>query len=277
MPRDAQQLTARRLVNWGQSAQTRAPDPVAATALIERLGVATLYPVSPELPDLLHAYTGDPTTKSDSSWDSPSGHVYTWRWELGRREAAFYTAIVRGRPTLVSWALLPAVLRLRGEPRSPEQIYQSGGLSEGAMRITRALQEEGGVLGTGELRKAAGFPTGKEQRAAFLKAVAELDALLLLAKVFSTEDQDMRHALTTVRYPEATEAARALDTSEAIDTLLAAYLPHAVYALPSPLAKHLGLSPALVRGGLERLVDAGRAEAATVPDLGECFIYLGGE
>ncbi|MGH2345121.1 MAG: hypothetical protein ACRDG4_07825 [Chloroflexota bacterium] len=58
--------------------------------------------------------------------------------------------------------------------------------------------------------------------------------------------------------------------------MLAVYLPHAVYALPGSLAKHLGLDPALVRGGLERLTADGRAEAATVPGLGECFIYLEG-
>ena len=274
---DAQALTARRLVNWGQSVQTRVPDPGAGAVLVERLGIATLYPVSPELPDLLHAYTGDPAAKPDSNWDSPSGEVYAWRWELGRREAAFYTAIVRGRPTLVSWALLPAVLRLRGDSGSPDQLYAGGLLSEGAIRIARALQNAGGVLGTSELRQAAGFPTGKEQRAAFLKAVAELDSRLLLAKVFSRDDQDMRHALTAARYPEATEAARALDAAEAIDAVLSAYLPHAVYALPVPLSKHLGLELAALRGGLERLAEAGRAEATSVPGLGECYVYLEGK
>jgi hypothetical protein len=277
MTLDGQTLTARRMVNWGQSAQTRVPDPDAAAVLVERLGITTLYPVSPELPNLLHAYTGDPNTKSDSHWDSPSGQVYTWRWELGRREAAFYTAIVRGRPTLVSWALLPAVLRLRGDARSPDQLYAGGLLSEGAMRIARALESEGGVLGTGELRQAAGFPTGKEQRAAFLKAVAELDGRLLLAKVFSKDDQDMRHALTALRYPEATEAARTLEAEEAIDAVLSTYLPHALYALPVPLSKHLGLELAALRAGLERLSDAGRVEAVNIPGLGDCYLYLKAE
>ncbi len=271
---DGQVLAAQRLVNWGQSTQTRVPDPDAAAVLIERLGIATLYPVSPELPDLLHAHTGDPYTKPDSHWDSPSGQVYTWRWELGRREAAFYTAIVRGRPTLVSWALLPAVLRLRGDARSPEQLYAGGLLSEGAIRIARALERQGGVLGTGELRRMAGFPTGKEQRAAFLKAIAELDGRLLLAKVFSKDDQDMRHALTALRYPEATEAARTLEVEEAIDAVLSTYLPNALYALPVPLSKHLGLELAALRSGLERLADGGRAESANIPGLGECYVYL---
>src|SRR5260370_28523999 len=114
MEYDAEELQARRLDRWGQTEETRTPDTISATRLIERVGIATLYPVSPEIPNLLHAYTGTTTTRAVSDWDSASGHIYTWRWELGRQEAAFYTAIVRGRPTLVSWSLLPAVLRLRG-------------------------------------------------------------------------------------------------------------------------------------------------------------------
>lgn len=269
---DARTLLAARQANWGQSARTRTPDPVAATALIERVGIATLYPVSPELPDLLHAYTGDPSTTPDSHWDSASGHVYAWRWELGRREAAFYTAIVRGRPTLVAWPLLPSVLRLRGDLRASDQLYAAGLLSEGAARIARALDGAGGVLGTGELRKAAGFPIGKEQRAAFLKAVAELDGRLLLAKVFSPDDEDMRHVLVATRYPDAFAAACELDPAAAMDALLAPYLSNAVFALPGPLAKHLGLDAGAVRSGLERLVAAGTAERVTVSGLGECYL-----
>ncbi|HVC79009.1 MAG TPA: hypothetical protein VNL35_00715 [Chloroflexota bacterium] len=273
MAADARTLLAARQINWGQSAQTRTPDPVAAAALIDRLGIATLYPVSPELPDLLHAYTGDPSTTTDSHWDSPTGHIYAWRWELGRQEAAFYTAIVRGRPTLVAWSLLPSVLRLRADLRGSEHLYASGLLSEGAARIARALDSAGGVLGTSELRQAAGFPTGKEQRAAFLKAVAELDARLLLAKVFSPDDEDMRHALVATRYPEALATARDLDPAAAMDALLVAYLPSAVFALPGPLAKHLGLEAGALRAGLDRLVAAGVAESAAVTGLGECTIW----
>src|ERR1700674_4987319 len=101
---------ARRRENWCQSAEARIPDSESAQRLIDRVGLATLYPVSPEIPNLFHAYVGDPDAKTDSKWDSPSGQVYGWRWELGKREVAFYGAIVRKKPTWVSWALLPAIL-----------------------------------------------------------------------------------------------------------------------------------------------------------------------
>ncbi|HEX8918666.1 MAG TPA: hypothetical protein VF898_09190, partial [Chloroflexota bacterium] len=105
-------LLQQRLVSWCQTPDTKIADSAQAASLIERVGVATLYPVSSEIPNLFHAYTGDPAAVTDSAWDTPSGHVYAWRWELGQKEAGFYTSLVRGRPTWVSWALLPAVLRL---------------------------------------------------------------------------------------------------------------------------------------------------------------------
>ena len=250
---DPQPLRNERQSRWGQTPATSAPDLAAAAALIARLGLVTLYPVSPELPNLLQAYTGDPTTQAESGWETASGHVYTWRWELGQREAGFYTAIVRGRPTFVSWPLLPAILRLRGELRDPEELYDLGELSAGAYRIATALAAAGGVLDTGALRRAADFPTGKEQRAAYLKAVAELDAKLLLAKVFSHGDHEMRHALVQARYPEHLAAAEALSRDAALDLFLA------TYASPIPLAKHLGLPLPELRAALDRLVTQGQA------------------
>jgi hypothetical protein len=269
-------LRTRRLENWCQTPERRAPDPEAAAALIARLGVVTHYPTSPELPNLLHAYTGSPETKVASEWDSASGHVYTWRWLLGRLDAGFYTAIVRRRPTWVSWELLPALLRLRGELRHPDELYDAGELSAGAYRIAQALDEAGGTLATGDLRRAAGFPTGKDQRAAFLKAVAELDTRLLLAKVFSPDDEDMRHALVSLRHPDHVAAAEALAREEALDRFLQVYLPAACYAAPAVLARDLAIPEPELRAGLERLVAANRATAATLPGYkGTCYAWAG--
>ena len=189
MTADPQRWQAQRLERWGQTSATRIADPEAARPLVERVGIATLFPASPELPNLFHAYTGDPNARTESAWDSPAGQVYGWRWALGRTEAAFYTAIVRSRPTWVSWTLLPAVLRLRGELRTPDELYDAGELSEPAYRIAQALEAAGGVLTTGELRQHAGFPTGKAERAAYLKAVEALDTRLMLAKVFALDDK----------------------------------------------------------------------------------------
>ncbi len=264
---DIKELEARRYSNWGQTSEDKIPDTEAAAKLIERVGIATLYAVSPEIPNLYQAYTGDPTSKADSEWDSDSGHVYSWRWILGRQEAAFYTAIIRSRPTWVSWSLLAAVLRLRGELRSVEELYRVGQLSNGAWRIAQALEAASGPLETGALRRLAGFPTGKEQRAAYLRAMSELDTRLLVAKVFAPDDEDMRHALVTMRYPEQVKTALSLSREAALERLLLVYLPQAVYAVPDVLAKHLGIPEKEVRASLEMLVVGGQAQ--TMPLLGK--------
>ena len=104
---DASQLLDRRLDNWRQTPDRRIRGPEEAAALIDAAGIVTHFPVSPELPNLYHAFMGDPAALTDSGHDSPSGEVYTWRWTLGRAGAGFYTAIARGRPTWVSWPLYP--------------------------------------------------------------------------------------------------------------------------------------------------------------------------
>jgi hypothetical protein len=260
-----EELQTRRLRNWGQTPGTRVPDPAAAAQLIGRVGLATLYPASPEVPNLFHAYTGDTHAESSSKWDSPAGQVFGWRWELGRPAAAFYTAIVRKRPTWVSWSLLPAVLRLCGDLRTPDELYDLGHISGNAYKIAQALETSGPVLSTGELRRLAGFPAGKEQRAAYLKAVEELDTRMLLAKVFSADDLEMRHALVSGRYPEQVEAAERMTREEAFRRLLLTYLPHAVFAVPGVLAKHLRLLEGELREALERLRREGKVTTLTLP------------
>ncbi len=262
---DILSLYEQRLARWCQTPQTRISDPEAAAGLINRVGVATLFPASPEIPNLFHAYVGDPEAQTSPQWDSPAGHVYGWRWELGRQEAAFYSVLVRHRPTWVSWNLLAAVIRLRGELRAPEELYLQGELSTDARRIAQALEEAGGVLSTGELRQRAGFPVGKPQRAAYLKVVEELDRRLLLAKVFSMDDDDMCHALVTARYPEQVAIARRMSREEALEQFLRIYLAQAIYALPTVLAKHLDLAEAELRMGLDRLVTAHLAAPVEFP------------
>jgi len=263
-----------RREHWGQDPDTRLAGPHEAAAFIERVGFATLFPASPEVPNLFHAFLGDPGARTDSGHSSPSGQVYSWRWALGRAEVAFYGAVVRDRPTWVAWGLLPAVLRLRGEARPPEELHALGHLSAEALRLAEALASAGGVLSTGELRRAAGFPAGKEQRAAYLKAVAELDARLLLAKVFADDDLDMSHALVAMRYPAQVGAAGQLSREEALDRLLRTYLPAAAYVAPVPLARHLKPARPELAAALDRLAAAGTLAAIALPGrLGRGYVW----
>jgi hypothetical protein len=182
---------------------------------------------------------------------------------------AGYTTFVMRRPTWISWDLFPAALRLRDALQPPDALHAAGVLSPGASRIARVLADCDGVLGTGVLRAMAGFPTGKAERAAYLRAIAELDDRLLLAKVFAADDDEMRHALVHVRYPQHVAAAQALSAPEALDRLLLAYLPSAVYARPTALAKALSLPAADLRAGLMRLAERGQVVRATEHGEGE--------
>jgi hypothetical protein len=253
---DEHEIAARR-ERWGQTPDSRVPDPEAARALIERVGIITHFAASPEFPNLYQAHMGDPDAATDPRHDSPAGEVYTWRWHLGRMGAGFYTAIVRKRPTWVHWDLLPAVLRLRGELRTPDELFDLGVISDGAYRVARALEAAGGVLSTGDLRKEAGFPTGRDQRAAYQKAVDELDTRLMLAKEFSTADDEMHHALVMERYRDHLVAADRLSLEDAVDRLLATYLPNAVYVLPVPFSRHLGIDETDLIAALDRLQELG--------------------
>ena len=267
------QVRQRRYRNWHQTQDTRIRSYEEAVPLIERLGVVTLFPVSDQVASCFHAYVGDPNAKTDPGWDTPSGEVYTWRWHLGRHNVAAYVPFVRKRPTWVSWDLLPAVLRLRADGRMPDELFDLGVISADAYRIAQALERSGGVLSTGRLREEAGFPTGKEQRTAFLRAIAELDGLLLLAKTFVGDEEDMYHALIPVHFREYAAEADRMSSEDALRLLLARYLPEAVFAVPGVLSRHLGIPQEELEAGLLGLVEEGAA-TAVVPAGEKRAVYV---
>lgn len=285
-------LRARRLGAWRQTAERRIAGPDEGAELIGALGLVTLYPVSPETPNLYHAYVGDPARPTDSKWDSPSGEVYTWRWVLGRRQAACYTMVVRKRPTWIAWDLLPAVLRLLSDPRMPDELLHLGVISPDAHRLAQALEEAERPLSTSELREAAHFPTGKEQRAAYQKALAELDARLLLTRVFSptaraasdpapaegeaSGETGMGHTLFSVSYREHVDAAERLTREQAMEQLLARYLPGAVWAATKPLSRALGLPQPELDAALARLQERAQARPLTLAEIpGPAWQWVG--
>jgi hypothetical protein len=270
---DLADLRSRRRNNWRQTPQTCIPESKDAAVFIDAVGVATVFPASAEIPNIYHAHVGDPDRKPEAQWDTPAGRVYTWRWELGLADAAFYSVLVRGRPTFVSWGLLSSVLRLRGEPRMPDELYDLGALSDNAYRIAQVLEGAGGVMTTRELREAAGFPAGKEQRNAYLKAVGELDSRLLLAKVFPKDVEEMSHALVHLRYRDYAVQAERMTREDALERFLLTYLPSAVYAVPAFLARDLKLPDSELSASLDRLVNQGVAASAQLEGVkGQCYI-----
>jgi len=259
---ELQQLKEKRLRSWCQDGENRVPDPASAAEFINRHGIATLYSASSEVPNLYWAFVSEPEAKSEAKWDSPAGHVYGWRWDLGRSEAAFYGALVAKKPTWIAWEVLPVVLGFAMDRSDPEEQYADGLLSNEAIRIVRAFEGTSGVLPTKELRQRAGFPTGKAERAAYLRGVEELDSRLLLAKTFDVggEGDDMSHALVRIKYEAQVAEGLRLSRDEALLAFLRRYLPLAVYFDPKVLAKHLRLPPTVMDTAVERLIDLGSAQ-----------------
>jgi hypothetical protein len=134
---------------------------------------------------------------------------------------------------------------------------------------------ESGALTTGELRERAGFPAGKEQRTAYLKAIEEQARILLLAKFFTPGDDHAHHALPYVRYRQYVNAAERLVERLLARQALSVYLPSAVYAAPTILACRLRLEEAELRAGLDRLVEAGQTEKrAPLRYKDDCYVWM---
>jgi hypothetical protein len=68
----------------------------------------------------------------------------------------------------------------------------------------------------------------------------------------------MRHTLTRTRYPQMVERAASMAPDQAMDALLGVYLAHAVYVVPSVLAKHARLQREALDAGLRRAASAGQ-------------------
>src|SRR5207248_2857832 len=70
MPEDIDSLHPLRLQRWHQTADTKIDSPSEAAALIRKVGIATAFPTSPEIPNLYHAHVGDPDRKTEAEWNT---------------------------------------------------------------------------------------------------------------------------------------------------------------------------------------------------------------
>lgn len=269
---DIEALKRERLRNWRQAGERRVVSPEQAAAFIQEVGVATLFAASPEFPSLYQAHMGDPSPPVSNSWDSPAGHVYTWRWELGRPHAAFYGVVVAKKPTWVAFDRLPLVLGALMERRAPEDLYAAGELSADGLKLAKAFDGSDGILTTKELRARGGFEKGKENRTAYLKAVEELDSRLWLAKRCGQDGDEMSHALIRMYYPDATREGLAMEPVAALARLLGDVVRHSVYFDPKPLGRHLRAPVATLDSALSRLVDEG---AIHPESFGKEKLYVG--
>jgi hypothetical protein len=208
-----------------------------------------------------YAFTGGPgglpglfdvlaTRSTDRMW------TWAWHWKdalaTGRR--AYYGKVIRRKPSYVSLTLLPAFYALSGnlgEPDDHLQAFQEGRLSVLARAVYEHILADG-PASTWALRRLY-VPRG-ESGAKFHRALSDLQALFLIAKV--AEEEEWRNGFIWDAFhrwmPQAVEAARAVPTVEAAAQVLACYIRAVGAASEHDVIATFEWSPRLARQAAER-------------------------
>lgn len=237
-------LTRRRVATIGRAA-----------VFIDDVGFALLFPnKGVALPCLYSAVSDKPLFSPEGDWGPEADRVWGWKDELPRRGLAWYGRFIRGRPSLLSPALLADLYPRRGRPDDVEEAD----LSPQAYRIARILLRSG-PQSTGALREALDVE-GKRANDAFYRSIAELGRALVVTH-FGVEDEG---AGWPVPILELTARAFRIPTrrSEAAARRRAAerYLDTMLVARPHELGNAFGWGAAGARETLDLLVARGRAD-----------------
>jgi len=161
---EVERLRARRCLRQGlRKIRTQAE----AAAFINEVGFATLMGVPETQVPNLSAASVNPGWHVDSSkwW-------WGWKQTLPEKKACFYSKILRGRGTFISWQMFPFFFAVNGDKREYEEEWDAGLMSRDEKRILDLLSSKGPML-TGALRLAFA-PRGKSSTAAFHRALASL-------------------------------------------------------------------------------------------------------
>jgi hypothetical protein len=165
-------LTKRRVASIGRAA-----------AFIDDVGFALLFPNKGiDLPSLYGVVSDRPLFSPEGDWGPEADRVWAWKDELPRRGLAWYGRFARGRPSLLSPALLSDLYPRRGRPDD----FLDAGLSPPAHRIARILLRSG-PQSTGALREALDVE-GKRANEAFYRSVTELGRALVVTHL-GVEDE----------------------------------------------------------------------------------------
>jgi hypothetical protein len=199
--------------------------------------------------------------------DPEIGLTWNLKDSLPARRLCYYGKLVKGKPTLVSLALLPAFCRLiRDGKGSGDYIldYRQGRMSRAAAAILEALQDRS-PLETPALRRAVAMGQA-ERTLEFERAMAELQRGLWVVKVEEVYDPDFyyRWDLLDNWLPKPLAAGLELSREAALSRVLTTYLRSAAVSTPRFLAGLLGVPPGAVELALKSLEAAGSVRADVV-------------
>jgi hypothetical protein len=193
-----------------------------AARFVDGVGLAFVFPDrAARLPSLWGAVCGDPRremTEDDHGWTKQVALTWDFKDDLGARRLAWFGRFVRGKGTLVSLELLPALVALVGTDAS--------GLSPLAREAYDRIGNVG-AFSTLRLRESLRLH-GSKGNAKFSKTMVELYRRLLIANV-GTDDTETRWPSQVVdrtarAYPDAVRAAKKLTREKAM-AIVRAKLP----------------------------------------------------
>ena len=162
------------------------------------------------------------TNDTDRKWS----WMWGWKDELPERKKLYYGVLLARKPTFVSMKLLPtfyATFGRAGEADDHEADVRAGRLSDVARRIIEFLAQNGETQ-TKRMRAELGI-TSKDGRAAYAKAIDDVQRLMYVARVRAVgefrEDYNYTYDLFVRRYPETVKSAERLTSADATVALLA--------------------------------------------------------
>jgi hypothetical protein len=208
-----------------------------AIAFLNDVGFCFLFPIkSVELPSLWDAVCGRVKPVPNEHHDPHIQKTWGWKDTSLDKRWWYYGKLLRKKATLVSLELLPffyAFSENYGDPANDYlQQYRDGRLSHEAKLIYEALLEHGPqhVI---ELRRLARL-TGQSRKAAFQRALAELQADLKILPVGIARAGAWRYAfiyeIVSRWYPDLPERARPIRRDQARRVLVLRYLDNVVAA-----------------------------------------------
>ncbi len=240
-----EELESLRDVRYHRTPELRVTSEEEALRFINEVGYCFLFgDRDVEIPTLWAAICGSRRTVPEEHFDHEVGLTWEWKDTLPTRGEIFYGKLLRGKPTLVSLALLPCFYALSpnyGDVDDYLEQYSEGQLSVEAKNIYEALLKEG-AMATSRLRQVAGLAGSGANARRFDRALGELQAELKIVKVGISDANRWGYAyvydLFLRRFPDLPERARRISTDEAMKALLLSYLRN-VIAHPETSVKRL--------------------------------------
>ncbi|MGI6367322.1 MAG: AlkZ-related protein [Anaerolineae bacterium] len=238
-----------------------------AVAFLDDVGLAFLFgEQGVAIPTLWWAVTGSSRPIPPHHDDPDLGRVWHWKDTLPERREIYYGKLLRGKPTLVSLKLLPAVYALSpnyGDPMDYLDQYEAGLLSVEARSIYEVLMAEG-PLATTHLRRKAGLAGSGAIARRFDAALAELQTQLKIVKVGTSDVSRWGYAyvydLFTRHFCWVEQAARAISTDAAMEQLLLTHLFNVGIEREAACARLFRWEPWEWKRVISRLIDRGMIE-----------------